>query len=80
MCIAKIKGCYGYASDVHHMAGRIGANLMDENTWLPVCRSCHKWIEEHPAEAKERGLSRSRLTLDAADKGMVIDPFDKSPF
>jgi len=26
-----------------------------------VCRSCHRWIEENPNEAKELGYSENRL-------------------
>jgi hypothetical protein len=33
----------------------------DESTWLPVCRQCHMWIEEHPIESKEKGFSISRI-------------------
>lgn len=53
--------CGGIASDVHHKKGRIGKDLLDETNWLPVCRPCHRWIEEHPEPAKEMGYSLSRL-------------------
>lgn len=59
-CQAKLVGCGGKATDVHHKAGR-GENLLKIGTWLAVCRSCHQWIEEHPAEAKELGFSENRL-------------------
>lgn len=60
-CQAKLPGCRGEATDIHHPEGRMGDALLDQNNWLPVCRPCHTWIEEHPKEAKELGLSRSRL-------------------
>ena len=60
ICKAKLQGCSGVATDIHHKAGR-GENLLKINTWLPVCRSCHSYIETHPDEAKELGLSESRL-------------------
>lgn len=59
-CQAKLVGCTGDATDVHHKAGR-GENHLVISTWLAVCRSCHRYIEEHPVEAKELGLSESRL-------------------
>lgn len=40
--------------DVHHVAGR-GANYLREETWIIVCRSCHRWIHEHPGQARAKG-------------------------
>lgn len=60
MCQAKLIGCTHGATDVHHKAGR-GENHLKMSTWLAVCRSCHSYIELHPEEAKELGLSESRL-------------------
>jgi len=59
-CQAKLVGCTGKATDVHHKKGR-GDNLLRVGTWLAVCRSCHTWIEENPIKSKELGLSESRL-------------------
>lgn len=61
MCEAHLAGiCTQYATDVHHMAGRLGDLLLDIRYWKAVCRACHTWIELHPIEAKEAGLSISR--------------------
>jgi AMMECR1 domain-containing protein len=60
-CQAKLVGCTGSSTDVHHKAGRVGDNYLNMNTWLAVCRNCHSWIETNPIEAKELGLSESRL-------------------
>lgn len=60
ICQAKLIGCTGKATDVHHKAGR-GENHLKISTWLAVCRNCHKWIEENPTEAKDLELSKSRL-------------------
>jgi hypothetical protein len=63
MCEAHIIGiCTQYATDVHHMAGRSGSLYLDEKYWLPVCRSCHTWIETHPKEARESGFSINKLS------------------
>lgn len=61
-CQARLKMCRGEATDVHHMAGRVGEMLLDTDSWLPVCRPCHLFIESHPEQAKQLGLSESRLT------------------
>ena len=61
-CKAKLQGCTGKATDVHHKAGRTGDNYLKISTWLSVCRNCHRFIEDNPTEAKELGLSESRLT------------------
>ena len=59
-CEAKLMGCTGKSSDIHHMRGR-GEYMLKIGTWLSVCRSCHTYIELHPVEAKELGFSKSRL-------------------
>lgn len=60
ICQAKLVGCTGKATDVHHKAGR-GENHLKISTWLAVCRSCHSWITENSKEAIEMGFSNSRL-------------------
>jgi len=63
LCEAHITGiCTIKATDIHHMKGR-GVYYLKQSTWLPVCRSCHIWIEEQPKKAKELGFSENRLTL-----------------
>ena len=44
--------------DVHHVCGRYGGNYLNEMTWLALCRTCHRWIHDHPKEARERGWLR----------------------
>lgn len=60
-CEAKLVGCTGKSIDIHHKAGRVGENYLKIGTWLAVCRSCHRWIEDNPEAAKELNLSQSRL-------------------
>ena len=60
MCHAKIHNCSLRATDVHHKKGR-GKYHLDVDTWMPVCRSCHMWIETHPEEAKDLGFSISKI-------------------
>ncbi len=60
-CQAKLTGCTGYATEVHHKKGRVGEDYLNISTWLAVCHNCHHWIEMHPEKAKELGLSESRL-------------------
>jgi hypothetical protein len=66
VCQANLVGCTGQATDVHHKAGR-GINHNKMSTWIAVCRTCHQWIEENPQEAKELGLSESRLKTEEHD-------------
>ena len=60
MCHARIHNCALQATDIHHKQGRDDHHL-DITTWLPVCRSCHMWIETNPADAKELGFSDSKI-------------------
>lgn len=63
-CEAGLPGCTVIVTDIHHQKGRIGKNLLDQSTWLPVCRNCHDRIENEPEMAKEKGFSKSRLNKD----------------
>lgn len=45
------------ASERHHMGGREGRLLLKKEWWLPVCRSCHSYIEEHSNWARQHGFS-----------------------
>lgn len=62
VCFARLNNCTLKATDVHHKKGRIGSNFLDESTWIPLCRNCHSYIEEHPLIAKQLGFSEDRLT------------------
>lgn len=42
--------------DVHHKMGCEGDLLLDERYWMPVCRWCHDWIEDHGREARDLGF------------------------
>jgi hypothetical protein len=59
-CQANLTGCTTVVQDVHHTTGR-GANLSNVNTFLAVCRTCHRFIEDNPAEALKMGFSKKRL-------------------
>lgn len=43
-------------NDVHHKMGCEGELLLDQRYWLPVCRACHDWIEDHGRAARELGF------------------------
>ena len=43
-------------SECHHIRGRNGKLLLDENYWLPVCRWCHNFITEQGKLARKLGL------------------------
>jgi 5-methylcytosine-specific restriction endonuclease McrA len=47
--------CKRCASEIHHKAKR-GKNLNNVETWIPVCRPCHNWIENNKRIARELGL------------------------
>jgi hypothetical protein len=59
-CQANLTGCLIVCSDVHHTIGR-GANLSNVDTFLAVCRTCHRFIEDNPTAALKMGFSKKRL-------------------
>lgn len=50
------EACCRPAVDVHHTRGRTGTLLLDTRFWVPVCRECHNWIQDNPAEARQARL------------------------
>jgi hypothetical protein len=56
------ESCQRESTDVHHPEGRIGDLLTDFSKCKALCRGHHVWVELHPKEAKELGLSKSRLS------------------
>lgn len=66
VCEARVwKVCAGRATQVHHLRGRIGKNLLDNGKFMAVCDQCHTWIHDNDAEARKRGLLLSRLKTEA---------------
>ncbi len=41
--------------DVHHVRGRAGALLCNQQYWKLVCSCCHRWIHDNPEQARSGG-------------------------
>ena len=51
--------CNVTIDDVHEVKTRArGGDYLDAANCIGVCRPCHRWITEHPAEAHRLGLVR----------------------
>lgn len=59
--IGQFPNCTSREVTLHHAKGRIGKLLYDPTYFRSLCVEHHRWVEEHPVEAKEMGLSVSRL-------------------
>jgi hypothetical protein len=59
VCHGIFPGCTMVATDVHHTMGRLKYYLVT-STWVPLCRNCHRYVEDNPKEAKLLNLSKSR--------------------
>lgn len=45
-----------YATDLHEVKTRArGGSILDRDNIVVLCRPCHSWITQNPAEAKEQG-------------------------
>jgi hypothetical protein len=53
--------CKKLATDVHHSRGRRGDMLTDTRYFKALCRGHHLRVEAKPNEAKQLGLTESRL-------------------
>lgn len=54
-------GCESTEVTLHHGAGRLGAYLTDKRFFHALCIHHHQHVETHPEEARQLGLSYSRL-------------------
>lgn len=70
-CEARLDGCGFHTDDVHHKMGKVGyadqealskniTLMIDVRYFLPVCRGCHNYIEDHPEESYKKGFSLKR--------------------
>lgn len=62
-CEVSVSGCLGRATEIHHIltrsrGGRKDSDLLDPANVLTVCRRCHEFVHQHPAESAERGWLR----------------------
>jgi len=55
-CEATVACAGAPTRDVHHRALRSAGGLLDQTTWLAVCRGCHDWIHANARKARELGL------------------------
>lgn len=61
-CKIKMAGCTGKATQVHHSAGRLGNQLLNEDDMIPSCSHCNViGVEVNDAEAREKGFKKTRL-------------------
>lgn len=54
-------GCNSQDVTLHHMRGRLGSLLTDKRYFKSLCLPHHQFVELHPDQAKQMGLSQSRL-------------------
>jgi hypothetical protein len=62
-CQAGLEGCTGVSTDLHHIGGRTGENLLKVEDFSALCRNCHNIIDRQMSaeRAKEIGMKKSRL-------------------
>lgn len=62
-CEARLPGCTGRATHVHHVLPRSAGGTHDLVNLLDLCGSDHRWVHLHPVEARKLGLLASRYDL-----------------
>lgn len=46
------------SDDVHEVVSRArGGSILDSRNLVCLCRSCHTWLTDHPAQAEAEGFS-----------------------
>ena len=53
--MAQLKNQTVRATEVHHINGREGKRLNDQEYWIGVSREGHQWIHSFPKEARKKG-------------------------
>lgn len=73
MC--RYPGCDRKTTDCHHSRGRVGALLLDERWWVPVCARHHDWIHANPAEARDIGMiaAKGDWNTSPEDRNKTLD-------
>lgn len=58
------------ASQVHHLAGKEGENLVRPKNLGGLCDPCHNWVHANPADARIEGwmLTRHGSPSDTEDE------------
>lgn len=53
--------CYRHeATEVHELKSRArGGSITDPENCVALCHTCHRWVTEHPKEARETGWLRN---------------------
>lgn len=51
----KCQICGKESTDLHHKNGRIGSNLTDVNTFMALCRKCHREVHDNPKHSRKNG-------------------------
>lgn len=59
--ICQWPGCEAPTVDCHHSGGKVGDLLLDQTKFIFLCRLHHIHAELNPIEAKEVGVSISRI-------------------
>jgi hypothetical protein len=59
-CQAQLEGCTGQATDLHHIGGRTGENLLKVEGFAALCRTCHDIIHKKMSaqQAKKIGMKK----------------------
>ena len=52
--------CTNFSTDLHHKRGRVGKNLLDESTFVAVCRRHHWMIHYNPKWSYAEGWLEKR--------------------
>lgn len=53
--------CGRQAHEVHHKAGRVGADMWNVDLLVSLCRECHGAVHDSPEQARAEGWSVRRL-------------------
>jgi hypothetical protein len=59
-CQAQLEGCTGQSTDLHHIGGRTGDNLLKVDDFAALCRNCHDIIHKKISaqQAKKIGMKK----------------------
>lgn len=70
--------CTNRATEIHHRKGRVGSNLLNQDTWMAVCESCHhgKIHGQHRGWAQRMGYMINRASENIPPISNEFIPYD----
>lgn len=64
-----IPGCnFDERLTIHHLRGREGEKMLDEDNWMTLCMACHIFVHENSLWSYENGFLKSKHQVEGYEE------------